>query len=160
MLFHALHHPSTTETKYWKNLHGGKETLRSFQATVPQEIDQKYIDFMVSMPYFIEKDKFILVHAGLNLKHEDPLSEKETMLWGNENSNINQEWLDKRIIIHGHRIRPRQRIQKNIQELHTFPILGIDNGCVYPYDDYHHLCAIELNNMELYFQENIDVSNL
>jgi serine/threonine protein phosphatase 1 len=109
------------------------------------------------MPYYIEKDTFILVHAGLNLMLDDPLSDKETMLWANDNSIMNQAWLGNRIIVHGHRIRTRQRIQKNIQGLHTFPVIGIDNGCVYPYEDYHHLCAVELTSMELYFQENIDI---
>ena len=157
MLFHALEHPASLDAKHWKDLHGGKETLHSFGAIVPREIDPKYIDFLASMQYYIEKEAFILVHAGLNMHLADPFSDRRTMLWSfDDHPTVHRQWLGRRIIVHGHRIHSRQRIQINMQELHKFPILGIDNGCVYPYEDYHHLCAVELTTMELFFQENID----
>lgn len=157
MLFYALEQPGSLDSKHWKQLHGGNETLQSFGAVVPSEIDLKYLEFLHSMEYCIETNDFVFVHAGLNLAINDPLSDKRTMLWAFKDSPVkNYQWLGNRIVVHGHRIRSRQNIEKNMRVLHEIPILNIDNGCVYPYEDYNHLCAVELTTRELYFQENID----
>ncbi|MDF9795712.1 serine/threonine protein phosphatase 1 [Catalinimonas alkaloidigena] len=158
MMLHALRYPHSPEAQSWQHWNGGDSTLKSFGVTFVSDIDEKYIRFMLSLSYYLEKDHFLFVHAGLNFKLADPLGDKESMLWSfDDRPKVNKKWLGDRIIVHGHRIHTRSRIRQNISELDTFPVLGIDNGCVYPKREYNKLCAVELNNMELYFQKNIEI---
>lgn len=157
MMLDVLQNPTSSDAYLWKAWNGGEATLKSFRATSVSGVDQKYIDFIRSMPRFIEKPPFIFVHAGLNFNLPDPLSDEETMLWSFEDKpEVNKEWLGDRIIVHGHRIHTRERISNDIRQLRTFPVLGIDNGCVYQNYGYNHLCAVELHSMELSFKKNID----
>lgn len=157
MLLHALRYPLSPEAQSWKHWNGGENTLKSFGAKSVSDIEDKYIDFILSLEYFLEKDNFLFVHAGVNFELEDPLEDKETLLWSfDDHPKVNRKWLGDRIIVHGHRIHTRDRIRQNINELEEFPVLGIDNGCVYPKREYNKLCAVELNSMELSFQKNIE----
>jgi len=158
MLLHAYLQPESLEARSWVYYNGGENTLNSFGVQSVKDIPIKYIELVQSMDHYILKDKFIFVHAGLNFDKINPLSDRETMLWSFEDSpRINREWLKDRLIVHGHRIRTRTQIKANIERLESFPMLGIDNGCVYQKRGYHQLCALELNSMELSFHENIDV---
>ncbi len=158
MMLYTMEHPRSLPAYDWRNLHGGRNTLKSFEAATVNEVDQKYIDFIRNLSFYIEKDNFILVHAGLNLNIGNPFSDEDVMVWSESSTQITATpWLGKRIIVHGHTIRPRRQIIQSINQLDQFPILGIDNGCVYPYHEYNHLCAIELNDRKVFFQKNIDV---
>lgn len=157
MMLHALLQPSSSEAYTWKAWNGGVETLKSFGASSVLEVEQKYLSFIHSMPYFIEKEQFIFVHAGLNFSIPNPFADEESMLWSfDDNPMVNRDWLRNRIVIHGHRIRTSEQIRNNISRLDAFPVLGIDNGCVYPKRKYNHLCALELPSMTLSFQKNIE----
>ncbi|WPP51589.1 metallophosphoesterase [Catalinimonas niigatensis] len=157
MMLHALHHPASSEAYSWKIWNGGIETLKSFGTGLVKNIDPKYLEFIYSLPRFIEKDRFIFVHAGLNFSIPDPFADEESMLWAfDDRPVVNIPWLSGRIVVHGHRIHPREQIKDDIGRLDTYPILGIDNGCVYQKKRYNHLYAVELHTMELSFQKNID----
>lgn len=65
-------------------LHGGKETLESFGVDFASEIPPHYIDWMRQLRLFIETEKHLLVHAGLNFKIDDPLTDSFAMLWSKE----------------------------------------------------------------------------
>lgn len=161
MMLYALNHPHSQEAQSWELWNGGEDTLKSFSAKSVSDIDLRYLDFIRSMSYYIEKDQFIFVHAGLNFRIPDPFADKDKMVWAFENKpEQNLEWLGDRIVVHGHRIRTREQIKNNLKKLRKlkkFPVLGIDNGCVYQKSNYNHLCAIELSSMELNFHKNIDV---
>lgn len=157
MMLQALRNPRSSSAQSWRFWNGGEITLRSFGANTIEEVDAKYIELIKSMPYYLERNKFIFVHAGLNFGIQDPFTDRETMVWATEDHpKVNQEWLGSRIIVHGHRIRSREVIRHDIRKLEKHPVLGIDNGCVYPKSIYNKLCAIELNSMEVSFQKNVD----
>jgi serine/threonine protein phosphatase 1 len=157
VLLHALDEPDTEEAYNWKSRFGGKATLRSFGVASEQEIPAKYIDLLESMDYYREYEDLILVHAGLNLRSSNPLLDREAMLWIRAGDRrVNRDWLGDRIIVHGHTPRAQRKIQKQAKDFAKHPIIGIDNGCVYQRHGMNHLCALELNTMELVFEQNID----
>lgn len=156
MMLHALQQPTSQEAIHWKRFNGGEDTLRSFGAVTVKDIDSQYIDFMLGMAHYLEVDRYILVHAGLNLSIADPFSDKNAMLWIRGDNTLNKKWLGDRVIVHGHTPQGKSQIEKNVKKMNQHPIVGIDSGCVYPRGEYHHLCALELHSHELVFQKNID----
>ena len=157
VMLHAREEPNTLEARNWKSRFGGRETLRSFGTTSEQGIDARYINFLQSMDYYWEYKNLILVHAGLNLEQEDPLTDQEAMLWIRYGDRkVSRAWLKDRIIVHGHTPHAQQRIQRQVRERVERPIIGIDNGCVYHRVGMNQLCALELDTMELVFEQNVD----
>jgi serine/threonine protein phosphatase 1 len=147
-------HYSPGQTELWM-LNGGGATLESFGVGQPGQIPAKYIRFMESLPLAVETDKAVFVHAGLNMKNEDPLLDETSLLWiTNWYSEINFDWLGSRKLIHGHVFRRRYEIERSLEMLDHFPVMGIDNGCFVDMPDYGRLCALDLTNRKLFFVRN------
>jgi serine/threonine protein phosphatase 1 len=137
--------------RLWK-LNGGQKTLECLGVDDPCEIPDLYRDFFISLPYFLELDDFIVVHAGLNTDAQNPLSDKEAMLWIRPDQTGTGLFRNKKIIS-GHTMVTRETIKQSIS---TGRIL-LDNGCVYDSNpDFGTLAALELNSLSLFFQKNID----
>lgn len=136
---------------------GGWTTIESFDAKLLSEIPIQYFNFFKEMPYYFEEDEYLLVHAGLNFMEDDPLSDKEAMLWErNWDHKIDKEWLGNRIIIHGHTPIKKFKIEHSLLTLEETPVINIDNGCVYDRGELNNLCAFDMTNRKLYFQANVD----
>lgn len=118
--------------------------------------EQNFFDDLV---YFAEYDNYIFVHAGLNFKQLDPFTDRYSIVWErNWYKNINYEWLGNRTIVHGHTPITKYEIYRLLDHP-TLQAVDIDNGCfrVSYKPNYGNLCALDLTNRELYFQENIDM---
>ena len=151
---------------------GGQQALASFSATEPTQIPDKYIDFIGKMDYFYEVDEYILVHAGLNFagnsksgqgsqflwRMHNPLSDLNSMLWIRWwYDDINWNWLKDRVIVHGHTPMETDDIWDMYEVLGEDQVIDIDNGCFARYNaGMGQLCAFDMTNRELYFQENIE----
>lgn len=152
---------------------GGQETLASFGVSTPNEIPELYLDFARDMDFYIEVDQYILVHAGLNFvsdKEEEekkdgflwrmhnPLRDLKSMLWIRWwYDDIDWTWLKDRTIIHGHTPVDLDEIWDMYDLMDEDQVLDIDNGCFAKYKGgLGRLCAFDMSNRELYFQENID----
>jgi serine/threonine protein phosphatase 1 len=92
------------------------------------EIKQKYLKFFYSLPYFMELDNFILVHAGLDLSNDSIFEDKEFMLSTRYQLGSFTK-LNGKQLIHGHVSTDIKLIRKDIAERR--PIISIDNGCIY-----------------------------
>ncbi len=138
--------------KWLKN--GGKKTTESFLTTDSTLIPEKYIDFIKSFPFYIEKYDHILVHAGINMTIKKPFEDHNSMLWVRDWEKIyDKSWLKNRIIIHGHSPLKKQLISKQI----TSRVINIDNGCFIKNDqDYGSLCVYNITNGEFAFIKNLD----
>lgn len=132
---------------------GGDSTLNSFGVRHPNEIPSHYIDFIHQLPYWIEVEAFIFVHAGLNFSpRSQPLEDREKMLWIRHwYPMIDYQWLGARFIVHGHTPTPSVRIRQQYTILDELQVLNIDAGCVFTLPGYGNLCAADLSNQELYF---------
>ena len=138
----------------WEKKAGGNMTLASFGDTL-----ESYIPFFESLPLiFVDKD-FIFVHAGLNFKKKDPLSDKSAFLWIRDfYDTIDAKWLKNRLIVHGHTPIPLRFIEEDFEHLtkKRFPrlqALNLDAGCVFGMGN---LVAADLTNNKLYIQPKED----
>lgn len=143
-------------TKGWIR-HGGLQTLNSFGAIDFDDIPQKYFDFMKNLSYYFEVDDYILVHAGVNFKINDPLQDETSMLWLRHwIKDIDYQWLGNRKIIHGHTPNTSNNIKLHVDNLDKLQALDIDNGCCFSKTGLNKLCAFEMTNRELFFVSNIE----
>jgi serine/threonine protein phosphatase 1 len=118
----------------------------------------KYEGFFLQLPYYFELDKYYLVHAGFNFDKVDFLEDFEPMLWIKD-FKVDIIRLNGKRIVHGHSVKPISEIQKNITS--GQPVIPLDNGCYYGIngneeEGYGHLCAFNLDSMELITQVCID----
>jgi serine/threonine protein phosphatase 1 len=134
---------------------GGKETMQSFKITDLKDFPQEYLDWMRSLEYYIELDDFILVHAGLNFRNEDPFEDKDAMLWVRD-YDIKSSKINNRRIIHGHVPVNLEFIDISIRT-NNHKFIDLDNGCYMTgRSGFGNLIALELNSMEYRVQYNLD----
>ncbi len=142
----------------------GRRTMESFGVQRITDIPEPYLDFMRNLRYFLEVDEYILVHAGLDFDQFDPLSRLDDMLWIRHwHDGIRYKWLGDRIIVHGHTPTRRSEIETMLHHLEKQRYLDIDAGCVFwnfPLrEGYGHLCAFDMTNRELVFQEAVEMND-
>lgn len=141
----------------------GKDTMNSFGVEQCADIPQEYLHWMDGLPYFMEVDDYLLVHAGLDFRLTDPLADTSEMCWlRGWHTNIRYDWLGNRTILHGHTPIELDAIKIQLLSLNITQYLDIDAGCVYG-DPRHwkreglgYLCAFDMTNQRLFFQENLD----
>ena len=141
--------------KEWER-YGAKATLASFDVKHPRHIDPKYIDWMKKGKYYIELDKYILVHAGMNFNIPDPFDDTMSMLWVRD-FKVDTHKIGGKKIIHGHVPVEHSLIQLFL-ESGNYDFIALDNGVYYRDQKvgFGNLMALELNNMELIAQPNVD----
>jgi len=141
--------------KAW-NMIGGKATLESFHVSHLKDVPSDYIEWMRNLQYFVELDDFVLVHAGLNFKKDDPYEDKQAMLWFRDYEII-PEKIGNRRIIHGHVPVSMELITLAVKNK-FYKFIDIDNG---PYiqgrTGFGNLVALELTEMEMVIQDNRDL---
>ena len=145
-------------TERWE-VNGGTQTMRSFGAMRPSQVPDPYRSFMADLPYYFELEDYVLVHAGLNLKRHFPLMDPESMLWlrgwyESFDDNRAEQWLDGRIIVHGHTPIPNMKTARMLQNVERLPVVDIDNGCVFAGRQLGlgTLCAFDLTNRQLFWE--------
>ena len=121
-----------------------------------REVPEEYIEWMRNLTHYVELERFVLVHAGLNFKNEDPFEDLQSMLWLREYE-IKPEKIGGRRIIHGHVPVNMELITQSIRNK-VYKFIDLDNG---PYlsgkDGFGNLVALELESMEMVIQYNKDV---
>ncbi|HXA02165.1 MAG TPA: metallophosphoesterase family protein [Cytophagaceae bacterium] len=131
-----------------------KKTLESFHVVKPHDIPSKYIELLNSMPYYIETDKYLFVHAGFDFSIKDPFSDFISMM-NIKRIELVKEKAKGKIIIHGHLPQAIDGIRHTVA--HKQEIINLDNGCVYYHNkEYGNLVALNADKLELIFQPNID----
>lgn len=148
---------SANDRQRWL-INGGRETLKSFGVDSISEIDEKYIQFLESLDYYLEIDNFLLVHGGFNFKVEDPFKDFQSMMWIRY-FEVDDKILKGRIILHGHTPMELEEIrwQNSSQGAKT---LCLDAGCVYNKRwGMGHLCGVELKSRELYHEKYMEATD-
>jgi serine/threonine protein phosphatase 1 len=149
------HNLGNRKNKVWLDI-GGKSTLKSFNTAGIRNIPRDYIEWMRSLKYYIPLENFILVHAGLNFKNDDPFEDQRAMLWLRDYE-IKPEKIGNRRIIHGHVPVNMELIVMTVKSK-TYKFIDLDNG---PYisgkDGFGNLVALELDSMEMVIQDNLDL---
>lgn len=140
---------------------GGDKVLEELGIEEAKDIPQKYLDFANNLLFHYEKDDYIFVHAGLRflpLFGNNPLENKSSLVWTRnwENQLFLMDWLNGRKVVYGHTPQSKQDILDRFENFSNFPVLNIDNGCVFQYQNYNSLCCYNITDFELYFVENCD----
>ena len=132
---------------------GGKQTLQSFDTVRPIDLPKEYIIFFESLPFYHEVGDYILVHAGLNFLESDPLTDTEAMMWiRNWYRWIDYNWLENRIILHGHTPISLLEMIDQCENIATNQYVNLDGGC---YKN-RYLCAFDMTEKKLIAQKCID----
>lgn len=141
--------------KEWEK-YGGKTTLNSFGVKRPRDIDEKYIDWIRGGEYFIELDKYILVHAGMNFNIQNPFDDVRSMMWMRD-FKVNLQKTGGKKVIHGHVPIEYSMIETFIKST-NYDFIALDNGVYYKDSKvgFGNLMALELDSLELIAQPNID----
>jgi serine/threonine protein phosphatase 1 len=151
MLLNAASDP-VARTIWYGN--GGWGTMREFGVNTPEEIPQSYLNFLASLPLMHLLDDYLLVHAGLNFRMADPITESTTqdLLWARD-YRVDPSKLVGRTLVTGHTKVPLFEIKELLATSH----IKLDNGC---YDKgeigYGALVCLDLDTRELLVQENIE----
>lgn len=138
--------------------------VRKFKSTdlldSEKQLKDKYKKFIETLPYYIELDKYILVHGGIPFERDKPYEAKEEMLV-KRNTIYHAEKAQNKIIITGHEPRNIEEIKRHI--LLKSSVIPLDNGCVfskphkyYDYTTLGNLLCLNLDTFELISQKNID----
>ena len=145
------------EEQHWL-LYGGDTTLASFGIRRAGDLPAPYVDFLRSLPFYLEVDEYILVHAGLNFRFPNPLQDPHAQLWIRDwYEQVNYQWLGRRIILHGHTPAPYLGIQLQLGLLDDQRYLDLDCGCVFAgTGGMGYLVAFDLDRRKLFFQKNVE----
>jgi serine/threonine protein phosphatase 1 len=155
MLLDSYYELPLIEQSWLKN--GGTSTLESFGVTETKKIPSHYIAFFSSLKNYIELENFILIHAGLNFKINNPFDDSEAMLWIRQYT-VDPSKVNDKILIQGHTPTSMENIKNSIILRKNTHRIFLDNGCVYgnTHPDMGNLCCLNLEDMSLVYCKKID----
>lgn len=131
-------------------LNGGDKTLSSFLTSSIDKIPQKYIELIKSFRYYYEIEEYILVHAALNMKIDNPYSDNRTIVWERDPLKyFNCDWLNDRKLIHGHNPISQEDILFSIHKNKS--IINIDNGVYIKKAGFGSMSVLELKSKKIKF---------
>jgi serine/threonine protein phosphatase 1 len=142
---------------------GADSTLESFglDPDMPitsdsvHQIPNKYIRQIAKLPYYIELDDYLIVHASFNFYMDDPYADNHAMIWSRDTM-YDPVKAGFRRIIHGHTPIPVDEIRALVKDPGN-GLVNIDGGCVYTmYPNLGNLVALDLDTKEIFVQKNID----
>ncbi len=140
--------------KDWERF-GGKQTLDSFGVQWPAQIPEKYVLWLKSLDYYIESEKFIAVHAGLNFSEEDPFADRRSMLWIRD-FRVEPSKIGYKILIHGHVPVHLELIDMSVR-MEKPDFIDLDNGIYMSQKaGYGNLVVLETGSMEYRVQTVMD----
>ncbi|MDR0969766.1 MAG: metallophosphoesterase [Lentimicrobiaceae bacterium] len=144
----------TPEQRQWEAV-GGLKTLESFGVKLAQQIPEHYIDWIAKTKFYIELDNYILVHAGMNFKIENPFEDTFSMLWIGDFV-VDPKKINGKKIIHGH-VPVSLEMIEIIRNSPNYHFISLDN-CVYHTNKagYGNLLAFNIETNEIYIQANVD----
>ena len=149
-----------TDSDWYAN--GAERTAKSFNVNadinkpVSELIPEKYFQYCSALPYFISLPDYIIVHAGLNFRISNPLTDFKTMIWTREEQYDKVLAKGKRII-HGHSPIVLDELKCNLKE--GMPdIINVDTGCVYiQHKGLGNLTAVNAETLDLISVKNMDL---
>lgn len=116
--------------------------------------------FLNTLPFYIELDRFYLVHAGFNFNKNEPFKDYSSMLWIRDYEPDTNKLKGKHVI-HGHQPHYLNTIKERIQKRSAR--IPLDNGIAH--NNPHHsldinqlqnLCALDIDRFKLYVQPNAE----
>ena len=136
-------------------MYGGIQALDSFDVEWPKDIPEVYINWVRNLDYYTEVDDYIIVHAGLNFKEDDPFKDKRAMIWIRD-FKVDIEKINNKKVIHGHVPVNLEFIDLSLVSS-DYKFIALDNGVYYTGKaGYGNLVALELTEMKYTIQSLMD----
>jgi serine/threonine protein phosphatase 1 len=136
--------------------YGGDTTMKSFGIEDIKQIPSEYIQWLESLDYYYSTRNYVMVHAGLNFREEDPFVDKHAMLWIRD-FKVDKARIGNRKVIHGH-VPVHMDLILECLNTSGYDFIDLDNGCVYTdRPGMGNLVALELGSMQLVSQRNKDI---
>ncbi len=134
---------------------GFQTTLDSFSIRKIHDIGRTYLHFFDNLKHYYITDGYILTHAGLNNFADNPLTDGHSMLWTRDDS-VNIVKTGGLRLVSGHTPHAIDDIENSLGNMK----IQLDGGCVYAgkRSGMGRLCALDLDTLELFRQENIDIA--
>ena len=133
----------------------GIESFDKMGSASLNELPEEHISFIKKLPYYIELDDFIIVHAGINYQAEEPYKDYKSMVWCRDCQNDLQQ-SGGRTIIHGHTPIPLSEIENSALKPDKTQV-NMDAGCVYSeFPGMGNLAALNLDTFKLVSLPNMD----
>lgn len=118
--------------------------------------DEQFL-WMSRLDNYLMIPGYILVHAGLDFKSDDPLKDTYQMRWIRYwEADLDREWLGNRRIVYGHTPRPYTDIMRQVKRLDEEPALCIDAGCAFQARGLGYLVAFDLDSNEVHPMRRIE----
>ena len=133
----------------------GEATLKSFDIRAADQLPSRYLNFLEALPLSYRDGKHLLVHAGLDMTKDDPLTETnpEQMLWGDAAYLDSGRDLNGITLVTGHKIRTLAAIQQSLCSCH----IQLDNGAYIGLSPEHgNLVALNLDTLQITLQPWLD----
>lgn len=113
------------------------------------KVKKRFIRFFRTLPYCLEIDGFYLVHAGFNLKADNPLLDLHAMVWQRPFL-LREGTIHGRRVVHGHQPRGMGKIRKAVEL--GYGAVCIDNGCTHAYmgNGFGGLVCLDLDSGQLW----------
>ena len=133
----------------------GIETYQQMEEAVVNELPGSHLDFYRKLPYYIELEDYIIVHAGINFQADEPFKDTRSMVWCRDCRN-HFELSGHRAIVCGHTPTPLESIRKRVKKKNSDEF-NVDAGCVYKgHDGMGNLVALDLDSLTIHWEVNID----
>lgn len=123
------------------------------------DIRQQTLYWLNALPHYHETPGYILVHAGLNFRHGDPLKDKYEMLWARywyDDMVFKPDFLGDRIVVHGHTPANMLEIKNSILHMAKNQYTCIDSGCSQQKEGMGYLTVLNLDTQEGTFVRCVD----
>ncbi len=110
--------------------------LKTLKKDMKKDLNQ-WVDWLSALPFYIEEEDFLVVHAGLvpgeHPQYSDPYLLMNIRTWDGMGKNIRSEfnpawysyYKSHKTVIYGHWANQGLNVRKNT--------IGLDSGCVYGY---------------------------
>jgi len=153
MLLRTISGEHDTWSGNWLEIFG-EVTLRSFGVSSVADVPTRYLNLLGTLKLIEQENDFVLVHAGLNFRVDNPLMDSTPFqcLWL-ESGPPDKTKLGGRPLITGHTVRTMREIGDSL----VSPRIYLDNGaCTNKHPDYGNLVAMNLDLYKLILQPWID----
>ena len=122
-----------------------------------KEMEARILQWINDLPYYHETPGYLLVHAGLDFRRADPLSDTEAMMWiRNWEPDLDLAWLDDRIVVYGHTPRMVDQVAEEVLYARERQRVCLDSGCAMSGPGHGHLSALNLDTLEGYYEKRAD----
>lgn len=136
---------------------GGTQTLASYGVDHPQDIPEKHLQFLETLPLYRVTDQYVFVHACLDWTLADVFSKagETAMLWSRSEKVIPSR-IGGRTLVTGHTTQSLDAIQRSLTTKHILTDNGCFLGTEFSGKGKGNLVAVNLDTGELIVQPNID----